>query len=476
MANSKSPNSGPGPNVTNGPSSRAGPWSTDIPADIWLYIAQFIPSITLRNLYSLNSLFLDLALNERYKEVNFLQINQKTIAFLEHLKDKNLSSRVRRLRVNPVWFDLDLGLPKVTLRSIVVRALSFDLGRSVDVMLRGSHQQKKRKQIDALTTDLVVHFSNVTTFILVTRYWPHPQSLPVFLSNSWQAFGSNLRRLTINAPLGGFAALLPSPPGLLSLEELTLRFSTDLSSDDQGADTRFLTYVIAPFLQQVAPRIKTLNLMSSALGDHSVLFHALDHMPRLTSLSLNIGFYPPLLQDPSSLTLFLNKNTDTLKHIKLQPLETFRSPSATGPAYDHFVQWMMENASNEHLLNNLQTLIVLPSTDILSMSRLNAATPYLPRSRDTLRNLVLGERCINFAELTALVDTFAHRSADCGLKVLHVKLISLNPQVFDLLAEKLVGLEDLDVKFNMLLPNVEEESSQPLDDEEPTSQVLDLLF
>ncbi|KAF8063933.1 hypothetical protein FPV67DRAFT_1654100 [Lyophyllum atratum] len=139
--------------------------------------------------------------------------------------------------------------------------------------------------------------------------------------------------------------------------------------------------------------------MSSALGDHSDLFHALDHTPYLTSLSLNIGFYPPLLQDPSGLTHFLSQNTQ-IQHIKLQPLETFRSPSAAGPAHDHFTQWMTESASDETLFSNLQTL------------------------------------------------------------------------VFDLLAEKLIGLDDLDVKFNLLLSDVLDESPRQLDDEEPTDKVI----
>ncbi|KAF8055250.1 hypothetical protein FPV67DRAFT_1544738 [Lyophyllum atratum] len=468
MAKSKIPGTSNGTRPQRRPCS-----STDIPSDIWLYITRFIPSNTLRSLYSLNSLFLDLALNERYKEVNFLQINQKTVPFLEHLRDANLSSRVRHLRVNPVWFNLDPLFPgsKVSLRSVIAHTLSFDRGRSVNLNSKGAQHWKKRKYIDTLTTDLVVHFSNVTTFILVTRYWPHPESLPIFLSNSWHTFGSNLRRLTMNAPLAGFASLLPSPSDLLSLEELTLRFSTDLSSDDPIADTQILKEVITPFLRQVAPRLRTLNLMSSALGDHSDLFHALDHTPYLTSLSLNIGFYPPLLQDPSGLTHFLSQNTQ-IQHIKLQPLETFRSPSAAGPAHDHFTQWMTESASDETLFSNLQTLVVLPSTEISSMTRLEASMPYIPRSKDTLTNLILGERCISFAELSTLVSNFACRPVDRGLKILHVKLMSLNPQVFDLLAEKLIGLDDLDVKFNLLLSDVLDESPRQLDDEEPTDKVI----
>ncbi|KAG6916885.1 hypothetical protein DXG01_004794 [Tephrocybe rancida] len=387
-------------------STRSSTSMPHIPSEVWLSIAKFIPQKTLRNLYSLNSLFLDLALNERYTDA---------------------------------------------------------ASRKVDHL--------KRKYIGKLTTDLVAHFPNVTSFVLVTRYWPYPASLPLFLSNSWQAFSSNLRWLTINAPLAGFAALLPSQFDLVSLEDLTLRFSTDLTADDPSVDTQILSEVIVPFLQQVAPRLRTFNFMSSALGDHSALFQALDHMPCLTVLSLNIGFYPPLLSDPSGLTKLLRNNARNLRHVKLQPLQMFRSPPVQGYAHDYFTNWMKDNASDESLLSNLKTLVVLPSTDLVTMARFDASSLYIPRSKDTLINLMLGERCITFSELTKLVSGFEHRTPEHGLKVLHVKVISLNPQVFDLLAAKLEGLDDLDIKFNVLLDDVRYENPRPIEDEEATEQV-----
>ena len=49
--------------------------------------AGFIPSTTLRNLYSVNSVFLDLALNARYSDVNLaIRCTPATTKYLEHLK------------------------------------------------------------------------------------------------------------------------------------------------------------------------------------------------------------------------------------------------------------------------------------------------------------------------------------------------------------------------------------------------------
>ena len=58
-----------------------------IPPEIWLRTAQFIPSSILRNLYSVNLVFLNLALNGRYNDTNLAIRWTATMAKeLKHLK------------------------------------------------------------------------------------------------------------------------------------------------------------------------------------------------------------------------------------------------------------------------------------------------------------------------------------------------------------------------------------------------------
>ena len=57
----------------------------------------------------------------------------------------------------------------------------------------------------------------------------------------------------------------------------------------------------------------------------------------------------------------------------------------------------------------------------------------------------------------------AQRSLRHGLKDLHIKLVSLSPQMFDLLAEKLPGLYYLSVRLDILLSDVKGEGITPLD-------------
>ena len=58
-----------------------------IPPEIWLRTAQFIPSDILQTLYSVNPVFLYLALNDRYSEINLaIPWTEATPKYLKHLK------------------------------------------------------------------------------------------------------------------------------------------------------------------------------------------------------------------------------------------------------------------------------------------------------------------------------------------------------------------------------------------------------
>jgi hypothetical protein len=59
---------------------------TDIPDDIWSYIAEMLPLNTLRDMLTVNRVFFEMAMNARYREVSFLHIDSNTIKLLQRLK------------------------------------------------------------------------------------------------------------------------------------------------------------------------------------------------------------------------------------------------------------------------------------------------------------------------------------------------------------------------------------------------------
>lgn len=56
-----------------------------IPADIWVHVAKFIPDDTLQNMLVVNSLFFDLAMDVRYKEVSLKSISLATTRTIARL-------------------------------------------------------------------------------------------------------------------------------------------------------------------------------------------------------------------------------------------------------------------------------------------------------------------------------------------------------------------------------------------------------
>jgi len=57
----------------------------EIPRDVWLYLGQFISDDDLRRLISLNSAFLELGLNARYRDIRLHFLEERTIRYLVRL-------------------------------------------------------------------------------------------------------------------------------------------------------------------------------------------------------------------------------------------------------------------------------------------------------------------------------------------------------------------------------------------------------
>ena len=64
----------------------------DIPMDILLYIVQFIPETSLQNMLEVNSVFFNIAMDNRYKEVSITDLSPQTRKILARLMLVHVSS------------------------------------------------------------------------------------------------------------------------------------------------------------------------------------------------------------------------------------------------------------------------------------------------------------------------------------------------------------------------------------------------
>lgn len=59
---------------------------TSIPHEIWVHIAQFIPALILQDLYTLNSVFFEIAMDCRYRQMSFAYLDKRMLRSLARLK------------------------------------------------------------------------------------------------------------------------------------------------------------------------------------------------------------------------------------------------------------------------------------------------------------------------------------------------------------------------------------------------------
>ncbi|KAF8837167.1 hypothetical protein BDN67DRAFT_228818 [Paxillus ammoniavirescens] len=174
--------------------------------EICLWMAQFIPSSIRRNLHSVNPVFLDLALNDRYSDIQFFGCwTAVTAKYLEHLNHPHRAHRVQRLALSSNWLEASM-CSGVLEEDVTLRTAPGDI-----------------KMCNVLMESTVVNFPSSRT---------RPE--PLFL-NTCAAYTSNLRTPTLTTHPPNFNALFPANASvLMSLEQVTPNFAP---GDDFRADS-----------------------------------------------------------------------------------------------------------------------------------------------------------------------------------------------------------------------------------------------
>ncbi|KIM37756.1 hypothetical protein M413DRAFT_30682 [Hebeloma cylindrosporum] len=320
-----------------------------IPPEIWLKTAQFIPSNILQTLYSVNPVFLDIALNEKYSQISLAgQCTPTTPKYLKHLNLPHIAWRVQRLVLSSDWVTTNIYMARsrgLTFYTKIARTLPFNLGRFIDPAMR---RISNIKRCNALMETAVVNFPNVSYVLIFDG--SHPSSA------SETAPG-----LFLNASM------------FTSLEEISLKISP---RDGSNVDVE----AASTFFQAVASTLTSLDISyHNTFDEPSRLLQMLSRQagqiafPKLTSFSL--FHMEPLALPDSNIMRFLNQHADTLKRLRLQ--HTKRSTS--------------QSPDNLSLL----PLPVLPHVETLNIlsgsswkEGLDAALGYIHHSWITLTTLV----------------------------------------------------------------------------------------
>ncbi|KAF8196960.1 hypothetical protein BJ912DRAFT_1056048 [Pholiota molesta] len=301
------------------------PHVIELPTELWLRIAQYIPDTDLFRLESVNRLFLDLVTDRRYRQLTIDDDHPgpliRKLSRIE--RDPSVAARVRSLTVHPK-----------AVRSACLRAGKTNRRqRSVKNRYWPDSFRTERTLLEEDTEladrflDALAHLSAIEEYAIE---WDHGVEsersfcLPL-LSAIWPLYGHNLRSIKLNMTLGHLA--------YLHLSCSDARYGT---WGGPGHETQQALERLAAFVNRLALSLRSLSISSIAHLDFSWLYANLTYFPLLARLALLVPCDPRHVVDPTGLHHFLHLHKDTLANLAFSPqyccYQSALGPSRPAPA------------------------------------------------------------------------------------------------------------------------------------------------
>ncbi|KAF8196882.1 hypothetical protein K438DRAFT_1760334 [Mycena galopus ATCC 62051] len=422
-----------------------------LPQEIWSQIVEYLPPTSVGELYSVNRQCFDIAMNARYHQVSFAFLNRAMLRDLERLRDPTVARRVRTLHLHPYFVKEILERSQESGQMIPGCAphsqphsfrgklkLAKGLFRDQKRLARGArisalHEFGSPTELIQMLVDVISGLPHVNLHIA----WSGLHSirdLPVpFLA---AAFRPSVLQLTLEISLEKTVDLLCHTAALENLEELDLFLRLDHVLPNEAYD-QILVDHLAPAINRLHSSLQKLSLRLCQPLDISPLFDSLRFLPALDCLSLSIPMARPHLGHPSGLGKFLDKHSQSLRHLVLRATEL--SGDGLMPAEDPLSEWINDALSFVTGTMKLRTLEAS-----LTLFPVEAAAMVLGRFARTLHSLTLTGRHLPYDRVDELLG--AVRRAGAGrLHTLRLGAVTLSPELVDLLAEKLPKLGKLEL-------------------------------
>ncbi|KAJ7773385.1 hypothetical protein B0H16DRAFT_1409461 [Mycena metata] len=399
----------------------------EVPTEILLHIASFIPKDELHNFIGVNLFFYNLALDSRYSTIRIESVDVQTHKLLQRLRDPAVAGRVRRLVVRPM-----LNLHRT--QSAVNPSFWERIGTYVGVQ---TDPETPPLSIEDALVLVFPGLTNLMRFEVESWDMSPDYDLEPFFRSAWAAFGRQLETISMAGRPETFRQFVASDPQPVSCTALSLQFTHELDPMAATAVVGILVNSVAAFINSLAPHLRALKIWSWSALDLSALFNNLGHFPHLNDFHLRAPFNKALT-DPTGLTRLLETNSSTLDTIELRLNPT---GIAMDPNSEYLLgEWFLSHRENDLVFTGLKLLRMYPTT---LRTGFNALIMYIERSANTLTTLAVKDRYLNLDEVDALITPLSHRGADQGLQALRLNVRVWNVELFDLLALKLPGLKSL---------------------------------
>ncbi|KAJ8076854.1 hypothetical protein PM082_001277 [Marasmius tenuissimus] len=425
-----------------------------LPHDVWAHIASFLPPSQLDDLYSLSSTFFNIAMDQRYHQISLSYLTRKMVRTLERIRDPYVAKRVKVLYLHPHFVKDVINRdhsPLLSSNSTLLSRLGDFASQLRDQKLFGKQRSrchlfkfKTFEDFQEAAVDILNSLPNLTDLHLAWSGLPTVGDSPVPIISA--SFVPHLRRLWLDISLEKLAFMLPHFSNLQNIEQLDLFIRIDHELDSKRYEN-----ILVQFAQTINGLHRTLRKFAIQLWeplDISSFFSSLHCLPLLAHVSLSIPIGGPHLGDSDAITNFFNLHSASLRSLSIRATEL--GEWARVPNDIQLYDWI-ENAFSGVRLSCLASLEIS-----LGLIPVESAMVCIRKFAGTLRSLVLAGRRLSLHDIDTITSAFPHCHLSSngfhGLDSLRLGSVTLNPQLMDLLAERLPHVSRLELLVRDVVP------------------------
>ncbi|KAF8954302.1 hypothetical protein BDZ97DRAFT_1866047, partial [Flammula alnicola] len=441
---------------------------TNIPPEIWLDIASFIPNeVIYGQLLSVNRVFLHLGLNIQWGKVRIVWESRRpnSLRIPERLRDPFIAKRVERLDLvlnfnnENFKFQMPKQHDEQMAQRVAPNRLHQTIARAFKPFRSGRQLQGPSKWEPATTSSpfddsleaiinciaTLPHVAEFTvdTWIAMDKALPLPNKLDFLFATSWSCFSANLRFLSLEGELPVYQRMALLKPTFNSLKGLQISPSYSPAHLPDGQDGALLQLddllldTLVPFINSVSPQLETLGLKLWGFYDVSDFFKQLSECPALNNLDIHLFGAP--LRDPSGLRKFLFHASHTLHKLELYLSSIGDESSQSRQALSELI---LECASDRACFSRLRSLNIYPTRPI----RIDALVASIKQSSRTLTELTISRYLCSPHETEMIVDALS----ECpDFSCLSLDIKTLNISLLDYLDMKLPGLQRFNIVYGL---------------------------
>ena len=256
-------------------------------------------------------------------------------------------------------------------------------------------------------------------------------------------FHSNLRKLSLEVSLENMVNLQLPSLQVQNLEELQICIRSE-NGKSVSERKDILSYHLAPAIRKLST-LRTFSVELWEPEDLSPLFLAIGTLPELMEFVVCIPAESAHFGDPKGLSYFLNQHSLTLQTLRLRA----RSDDKTvlwgnSTSFDAWIKGAIEGVALPHLL----------TLDVSSQHiPVDTSAAVLHSFSSTLTSLSLTGCYQKFEDVEKIVRMVSSYPRGQPLSNLRLGVISLSPQLIDLIAAQLPKLHKLELIVRHILPH-----------------------